>query len=982
MNTKIISIVVSVVFSWTNCIFAYCENISYLAPNSRFADRPTDTCVGGHISFDQDSIGTTLGLPGIMDAGKLQRAIDAIIEIEQYNFLAMSLKDQGRGTILTDLDKRNEILTHEVMETTDRAEARERSIAFKAEKLDPYTGTQLKVLLITCPRLGRSYVTLKATHHEFDGTAVSNLASIIVDAYSAIDKGKDPEIPTPGTASLRRVFGDKIREVSDPSIDTVKAFMREEKNPLRHLFSRKLLVVFEWAFLTQVPKAIGIALLSYINTFDMVIQLVSAFRDLRSAVRAETWQPPELTREIANEYNFSTREKLTLPGALQLMKILLRIIIAIAKKFSYELPEGSPRKDIVEKKQVPEEGRLEVSFDRKELDDLKVKLSYITGLKITMNDVFLALYARSLEREFGYSMPIFIPVDLRKMNADGFVKNPAISNVTGPQFAYFGPLAHLSLEESIVKVSQSMNAWGRRTHRGLTILPSAVAYLTSSVGFTKWMASVGMSQDYLPVLTNMGRVGKPIFDRDPKSQKIIGVKISDAQLTVSINGEPKTIDEIIVHPPAVEGPFPVVSLYTVGDTVRANAVIKGRKLAGRSQNPRRVERPDSPKRVLKGMQEDLSAYTNGPARIEKLKGATPVIDIVFKLFFGMIFVFVGVYRTIRNNVYMLFLKITGRGIKGTTWLVTGGTDGLGLEMVKIALKEGTSTVVVASRKAVSHPEWMNVFTDEERQRIKPIYYDAEKEMEAALLEQTKTALGNGLPDFLVLNAGMDIDPDKPESIGKGWKVNTRAPIALAKLFRDEHAKDSSKQRHIVAIGSTAAKLRVLDKKIIRKLGGIGVEIYGRTKQAVENSLFAKRNQRPNLLVTSASPGVFRTKLLGNLAKTMAGDFVWAEWLAEFLATDPKAVAMNVVIDSLLGKQKSWPTWDGLYAKFADWGGRVMFVFETRLGSDSEKFDRWLATYKQPWKKVTIKKLRRFVQDFSARARRTFPERMCEAAGSV
>ena len=931
---KSISILVSAVFFWTNCVWAYSEpcrennnskqNISDCLSSTsqmpRFATRSVDTTAKGQQAFNLQQFDSAVVIEEVLDPVKARQAVE--YAVAQNPFLATTMQEEGGEPVYMDLRKSELIFTHEEI-TTEEAIS-ERVKRFEDTFIDPFSDPQIKVLLITST--GKSYLCMQCTHYAWDGNATRIFSETVREAYQILDKGEalpKAEVKEPST-SVRRVLGRDFREATDKFVEAWKAYLRGEEKPFRNIKLKDFKEIWTKGFKHKRGTKISILLMSVLEYFDFVWQLTGVFREPRFVSRVIMGQWPLWLKAFL----------MSLLITHLVIGIFAGIINLILKPFGKsKQSQPTTRRAVVERETAKRE-TFKRDMEFSEVETLKNELAEKhPGLTVT--HILLALYARALEKEFGYAMPIIIPVDLRKfvVVANGWEKevdkhkSELMGAISGPQYVYFGSMAGLTLEQSIARVHKKMTSWGRRKRAGLAIIPASIIFLGAKYEWIKKTADTGFGLDFLPVFSSMGQFDKGgalYFGKDG-AHKMSGLE---------------------VYPPYGEGPFPITVAYTIDGKLKLRARTKPRV-----ESPRKLESADCPERVLANMVEDFNKGSGNKLKASELKETTNTffaalmltLMIGFKMFYGVIFICVRIFR----KAYEWRNRELLRTLDGKTMLVTGGTSGLGLETVKIALRQG-ATVVVASRSATKksdttqqYPDWMMALDTKKDQlpqgwqnKVKCVRYDATEEKEAELLADVRKALNGILPDFVVLNAGTDIDESKPGSIAKGIKTNKDAPIAFANLFKEAHKEDSNTKRHIIAIGSTSATLKA---KVGEK--PIGVEKYGETKEAVEKHLLSDEYKADNLSVTSANPGMFRTTLLADLATTLSGDFTASKYISEFESTDPKAVAMNIMIDALKGKQVSWPTWDGWFARLGEIG-RQAFHLLIRLGGSSENYAAW------------------------------------------
>lgn len=225
-------------------------------------------------------------------------------------------------------------------------------------------------------------------------------------------------------------------------------------------------------------------------------------------------------------------------------------------------------------------------------------------------------------------------------------------------------------------------------------------------------------------------------------------------------------------------------------------------------------------------------------------------------------------------------------------LVTGASDGIGVEFAKLLAARGCNLVLVARREALLQ-EVASRMTAEHGVDCLVVPCDLAAPGAARDLHRRVAQLGVAV-DFLVNNAGLlsngffhEIDLERQEAM---IQVNVSALVSLSHLYANDMLARGG--GHILNVASTAAFL------------GIPLEnVYAATKAFVLSFSIAlhdeMRGKGSGVVVTALCPGYTDTKMLDNPAQglklelpkasVLAADFVAKEGIEACLAGEAMVI---------------------------------------------------------------------------------------------
>ncbi|KAI0667313.1 NAD-P-binding protein [Trametes maxima] len=196
-----------------------------------------------------------------------------------------------------------------------------------------------------------------------------------------------------------------------------------------------------------------------------------------------------------------------------------------------------------------------------------------------------------------------------------------------------------------------------------------------------------------------------------------------------------------------------------------------------------------------------------------------------------------------------------------TWLVTGASRGIGLEIVR-QLLTSVDNVVIAAARTPDKADALNALKTDAKGSLRVVKLDVSDfdSIRAAAKELDPVLSQSGL-DYLVNNAGitqMDtaytIDP---EVLLRILRTNVAGPALLSSVLLPY--LDKGKVKKVLNISSTAGSITSIER-----VGKIAAS-YSISKSAL-NMLTAKQKlERPDITVISLCPGWVKTDLGGDNA---------------------------------------------------------------------------------------------------------------------
>ncbi|KAI0628089.1 NAD-P-binding protein [Trametes polyzona] len=200
----------------------------------------------------------------------------------------------------------------------------------------------------------------------------------------------------------------------------------------------------------------------------------------------------------------------------------------------------------------------------------------------------------------------------------------------------------------------------------------------------------------------------------------------------------------------------------------------------------------------------------------------------------------------------------------TTWLVTGTSRGIGLEIAR-QLAENPNNVVVATCRTPSKATALNALKDTAKGKLHVVGLDVSDFDEIrALLAVLEPILGEYGLDYLINNAAtytqdtaFTIDPETMVDV---YRVNAVAPALLSKVLLPLLEKAGTKK--ILNISSTSASFQAAGT-----LAPIHQKItaYSMSKSALNMLTYRQKVDRPDFTVIALCPGWVKTDMGGDEA---------------------------------------------------------------------------------------------------------------------
>ncbi|KAI0353990.1 NAD-P-binding protein [Trametes cingulata] len=199
----------------------------------------------------------------------------------------------------------------------------------------------------------------------------------------------------------------------------------------------------------------------------------------------------------------------------------------------------------------------------------------------------------------------------------------------------------------------------------------------------------------------------------------------------------------------------------------------------------------------------------------------------------------------------------------TTWLVTGTSRGIGLELVKQLVASPANTVIATCRN-VAKASSLTRLKDAAQGELHILELEVDDfDAIRASAKDIAAILGDRGLDYLVNNAGIVDKMDTaftldPESILRTTRTNVAAPALLSQVCLPFLEKSTRKT--ILNISSTGASM------VESGFVGAGLATYCMSKSALNMLTYKQKVERPDLIVISMCPGWAKTDMGGPDAK--------------------------------------------------------------------------------------------------------------------
>ncbi|KAI0630617.1 NAD-P-binding protein [Trametes polyzona] len=208
----------------------------------------------------------------------------------------------------------------------------------------------------------------------------------------------------------------------------------------------------------------------------------------------------------------------------------------------------------------------------------------------------------------------------------------------------------------------------------------------------------------------------------------------------------------------------------------------------------------------------------------------------------------------------------------STWLVTGTSRGIGLELVKQLVHSPDNLVIAACRNPEKAPA-LNDLKASAKGALHIIQLDVgDFDSIRASNTQLEKILGEAGLDYLINNAGIyasdtafSIDP---ETFLNVMRVNVAGPALLAQVVLPFIEKGRAKK--IVNISSMAGSIAIVDT--LPPPFNIAAS-YPASKTALNMLMYKQKVERPDLVFLAICPGWVKTEMGGENATVEAKDSV-------------------------------------------------------------------------------------------------------------
>ncbi|OSD04963.1 NAD-P-binding protein [Trametes coccinea BRFM310] len=201
----------------------------------------------------------------------------------------------------------------------------------------------------------------------------------------------------------------------------------------------------------------------------------------------------------------------------------------------------------------------------------------------------------------------------------------------------------------------------------------------------------------------------------------------------------------------------------------------------------------------------------------------------------------------------------------TTWLVTGASRGIGLELVRQLLSSSEHIVVAACR----NPEKATVlkdFKDSSKGRLHIVRLDvSDFDSIRASVKHLESALGELGLDYLINNAGILTQDTaftlNPEQFLQVVRTNVAGPALVSQVCLP--LLEKSVRKVILNISSTAGSLGSVEGWVG---GAAGFTSYAMSKAALNMLTVKQKAERPDLTVITMCPGGVRTDMTSKMGE--------------------------------------------------------------------------------------------------------------------
>ncbi|KAL1940819.1 hypothetical protein VTO73DRAFT_7860 [Trametes versicolor] len=206
----------------------------------------------------------------------------------------------------------------------------------------------------------------------------------------------------------------------------------------------------------------------------------------------------------------------------------------------------------------------------------------------------------------------------------------------------------------------------------------------------------------------------------------------------------------------------------------------------------------------------------------------------------------------------------------TTWLITGASRGIGLELVR-QLLENPKNLVIAACRTPEKATALNGLKNSAKGSLHVIRLEVtDFDSVRAVPKAIAPILGESGLDYLVNNAGILIADTPltidPEVLLQTLRTNTVAPALLSQVCMP--ALDKGKEKKILNISSTLGSIASADE-----FGAGTTASYSMSKAALNMFTYKQKLERPDIIAITLCPGWVKTDLGGENAPVEQKDSI-------------------------------------------------------------------------------------------------------------
>ncbi|KAI0638077.1 NAD-P-binding protein [Trametes polyzona] len=202
----------------------------------------------------------------------------------------------------------------------------------------------------------------------------------------------------------------------------------------------------------------------------------------------------------------------------------------------------------------------------------------------------------------------------------------------------------------------------------------------------------------------------------------------------------------------------------------------------------------------------------------------------------------------------------------SSWLITGASRGIGLELVR-QLLESPNNVVIAACRNPEKASTLKALKDSAKGALHIIQLDvSDADNIRAIAKDLETILGDKGLDYLVNNAAIGIYDSafnvQPQALIDTFRTNVIGPAVLAQVALPFLEK--GREKKILNVSSTGGSIASVDsiEHPVHKL----VASYSMSKAALNMLTYKQKVERPDLIAITMCPGWVKTDMGGQEAK--------------------------------------------------------------------------------------------------------------------